>query len=182
MQTTAADILAFWFSARVRPLWFRSTPAFDAELTARFLPTFRAAAAGGLGPWQASAEGAVALAICLDQFPLNMFRGQAESFATEAAARVVADTAIARGFDRLLADEQKLFLYLPFMHSEDLGDQDRSVALFAAAGLTENLKYANHHRDIIRRFGRFPHRNAILGRESTAQEREYLASKEAFLG
>ncbi len=179
---TAEEILEFWFSERVRPLWYRTTADFDTELRERFLPTWQAAAAGRLGDWENTAQGALALTIVLDQFPLNMFRGTPKSFSTEAASRRVAGSAIERGFDRDLEDAQKAFLYMPFMHSEDIEDQDRSVALFASAGLEDNLKWARHHRKIIRRFGRFPHRNAILGRNSTPEELEYLGSKESFRG
>ena len=178
----SADVVAFWFAPDVRPLWFAATPAFDDALRTRFLPTYRAAAAGQLTDWETTAEGALALVIVLDQFPLNLFRGQPESFATEAAARAVADRAIARGFDQALPPEQRQFLYLPFMHSEALADQDCSVRLYQQPGLEDSLRFARHHRDLIRRFGRFPHRNAILGRTSTAEERAYLASSEAFHG
>ena len=179
---SAAEILEFWFAGEVKPLWFASTPEFDEALRERFLATYRAAATGQLEDWERTPLGALALVIVLDQFPLNLFRGQPESFATEAAARVVADRAIARGFDREISPEQRLFLYLPFMHGEALADQERSARLFQQAGLEESLRFARHHRDLIRRFGRFPHRNAILGRESTPEEIAYLASPEAFLG
>ena len=179
---SAAEILEFWFAEAVKPLWFASTPEFDAALRERFLATYRAAATGQLEDWERTPLGALALVIVLDQFPLNLFRGQPESFATEAAARVVADRAIARGSDLEMSPEQRLFLYLPFMHGEALADQERSVRLFQQAGLEESLRFARHHRDLIRRFGRFPHRNAILGRESTPEEIAYLASPEAFLG
>jgi uncharacterized protein (DUF924 family) len=175
-------LVDFWFSASVRPLWFNATPEFDAELRQHYLPTYRAALAGQLAAWEQTPLGALALVICLDQLPLNMFRGQAESFVGEAPARAVAERAIDRGLDQSLAGVQKAFLYLPYMHSESLADQDRSVALFEAAGLQDNLHWAKHHRDIVRRFGRFPHRNAILGRESTPEEDAWLASKEAFRG
>ena len=181
-MVTANEIVEFWFSARVRPLWFRSTDAFDAELRERFLPTWQAARAGELTAWEETAEGALALVICLDQFPLNMFRARAESFSTEALAREVAARAIERGLDGCLDAGRRVFLYLPYMHSESLADQERSVALFHALGLEESRHYAEHHRDIVRRFGRFPHRNAILGRESTAEELAYLASDEAYHG
>jgi uncharacterized protein (DUF924 family) len=176
------DVLAFWFAESSKPLWFDSTPAFDQILRERFSVTYRAAATGELADWEEIPPGALALAIALDQFPLNMFRGQPESFATEAAARAVANRAIARGFDRVLAAEQRLFLYLPFMHGEALTDQDRSVQLFEQLGQEGSLRFARHHRDLIRRFGRFPHRNAILGRDSTPEEIAYLASPEAFHG
>lgn len=176
------DVVAFWFAPDVRPLWFAATPAFDDALRARFLTTYRAAAAGQLADWETTAEGALALVIVLDQFPLNLFRGQPESFATEAAARDVADRAIARGFDRAVPPIQRQFLYLPFMHSEALADQNRAVRLYQQPGLEEGLRFACHHRDLIVRFGRFPHRNAILGRTSTPEERAYLASPGAFHG
>jgi len=177
-----AEVVAFWFAEDVKPLWFAATPEFDKALRERFLTTYRAAANEQLQEWEETASGALALVIVLDQFPLNMFRGQPESFVTEAASREVADRAIARGFDQELPLEQRQFLYLPFMHSEALADQDRSVRLYEQPGLEDNLRYAHHHRDLIRRFGRFPHRNAILGRVSTAEESAYLASSEAFHG
>ena len=179
---TPQQINEFWFSAAARPLWFRSTPEFDQAIRHRFETTWQQARDGKLQHWQESAQGVLALVIVLDQFPLNMYRGEPTSFSTEAAARDVAATAISHGWDQTLTGEQKAFLYLPFMHSESLADQDRSVALFSAAGLESNLPWAHHHRDIVRRFGRFPHRNAILGRISSAEEQAYLNSEEAFLG
>lgn len=178
-----AEVLEFWFAEAVKLLWFAATPEFDEALRQRFLATCRAATTGQLEDWERMPLGALALVIVLDQFPLNLFRGQPESFVTEAAARAVANRAIACGFDREMSPEQRLFLYLPFMHGEALADQERSVRLFQqATGLEESLDFARHHRDLIRRFGRFPHRNAILGRESSPGEIAYLASPEAFLG
>lgn len=176
------EIIKFWFSERVRPMWFRSTPEFDDEVSERFLETWQAAVAGELVHWHQSAEGMLALIIVLDQFPLHMFRGKAESYSTGEKALEVAADAIARGFDRKLERNYLPFLYMPFMHSENIDDQDRSVALFEAAGLKDNLRFARHHCELIRRFGRFPHRNAILDRLSTDEEQAYLASKEAFHG
>lgn len=176
------ELISFWFSEPISKRWFNSTPDFDNELRERYAELYAQAAQGQLDAWQASAHGALALVILLDQIPLNIFRGLAQSFATEAQARDVADCAIGRGFDQQLGDTQKAFLYMPFMHSEDLADQERSVALYSAAGLDSNLRFARHHRELIRRFGRFPHRNAILGRVSTAEEIAYLNSKEAFHG
>lgn len=176
------ELLEWWFSDAVRPLWFRSTPQFDAEVTIRCLATLSAARRGDLSDWAHQPGGALALVITLDQLPLNMFRGEPESFASEAEARRIAGRAIDQGFDAGLTDEGKAFLYMPFMHSETLADQDRSVELYAAAGLSENLKFARHHRDIVARFGRFPHRNAILGRKSTPEELAYLDSPGAFRG
>lgn len=178
----SADIVAFWFAPDVRPLWFAATPDFDQQLRMRFLATYQAAAADRLADWKTTAESALALVIVLDQFPLNLFRGQPESFATEAAAREVADRAIAHGFDQTLPSEQRQFLYLPFMHSEALADQERSVRLYQQPGLEDSLRFARHHHALIQRFGRFPHRNAILGRTSTAEELAYLDSPEAFHG
>ncbi len=177
-----AEVVDFWFAPSVQPLWFAATPDFDDLLRARFLLTYRTAAAGSLADWETTPSSALALTVVLDQFPLNLFRGQPASFATEAAARTVADRAIALGFDQVLPPEQRQFLYLPFMHSEALADQERSVRLYQQPGLEESLRFARHHCDLIRRFGRFPHRNAILGRVSTPEELAYLASPEAFHG
>lgn len=179
---TVDEMLSFWFSDRVRPLWFGSTPEFDAELCAQYLDTYRAALNGELSHWAETPEGALALVICLDQLPLNMFRGQKAGFEGEAPSRRVAEAAIEQGFDQALNDGQKAFLYMPYMHSEDLADQDRVLALFSAAGLEDNLHWAKHHREIVSRFGRFPHRSAILGRESTVEELAYLQSGEAYHG
>ena len=178
----ARELIDFWFSPRVEKLWFNSTPAFDQELRDRYADTYVAACRGECDVWQTSPLGALALVIVFDQLPLNIFRGQPQSFASEARARAVAEKAIANGFDTRLRDAQKAFLYLPYMHSENLADQDRSIELFTEAGLESNLRFARHHREIVRRFGRFPHRNAILGRQSTAEELTWLASKEAFKG
>lgn len=179
---TAQQLVEYWFSEPVRPLWFNATPEFDAELREEYLETYHAALSGELAYWADTAEGALALVICLDQLPLNMFRGQAESFVGEAPARRVAATAIARGLDQALTAIQKSFLYMPYMHSESLVDQQKVRVLFEQAGLLDNLQWSKHHYDIVARFGRFPHRNAILGRESTAEELAWLASDEAFTG
>lgn len=182
MKLAPKDILNFWFSERVKPLWFNSTPEFDAELRTEFLAVYYAAFNEKLDDWKQSAEGCEALVVILDQFPLNMFRGLAESFHGEAKAIEIAKYAIDQKYDEELTREQKAFLYMPLMHSENLGDQDLSVKLFDKAGLTDNLRFAKHHRDIVRRFGRFPHRNQVLNRQSTEAELEYLASDEAFHG
>jgi uncharacterized protein (DUF924 family) len=176
------ESLKFWFSEAVKPYHFRSTPEFDNLLKEKFLKLWEQAKEHQLDGWMESKEGCLALTIILDQFPLNMFRGQVESFSTEQQSREVATHAIRLGYDELLADDQCGFLYLPFMHSESLLDQDYSVALFEKAGMSENLKWAKHHREIVRRFGRFPHRNKILGRRSSSEELAYLNSDEAFLG
>ena len=174
------DIIDFWFSEHAEDRWFRSTPDFDKEIGARFATLWCAGRQGELSDWEQTAEGALALVILLDQFPRNMFRGKPESFASGTEALNIAAEAIGKGLDQKLPDSQKIFMYLPYMHSESVIDQERSVALFQQAGLADNLKWANHHRDIIRRFGRFPHRNAALGRESTPEEEAWLASPDGF--
>jgi uncharacterized protein (DUF924 family) len=177
---TPGEIIDFWFSAASRERWFNSMPGYDREVRARYEALWEQARDGRLAEWEQTPEGALALVLLLDQMPLNMFRGQRASFSTEAQSREVAGRAIARGFDRLMPDSHKVFLYLPYMHSETPADQDRSVELFERAGLADNLRWAEHHRGIIRRFGRFPHRNAILGRASTPDELAWLASPDGF--
>ncbi len=176
------SILEFWFADEVRPLWFQATPEFDSRIRMRFESVWQQAAAGKLDSWAQTAEGALALVIVLDQFPLNMYRGNVLCFSTEAKSREIASQAIEDDLDKELADDQKAFLYMPFMHSESMQDQDKSVNLYEAAGLQDNLKFAHHHRDIIGRFGRFPHRNRILGRQSSEAEQTYLQSDQAFHG
>jgi uncharacterized protein (DUF924 family) len=168
-----ADILAFWREAGPDK-WFEKDTAFDADIGTRFLATYEAAAAGHLVAWEATPDGALALLIVLDQFPRNMFRGNARTFAADPLARAVADRAIARGFDQQFPPAERTFFYLPFEHSEDTADQDRCVGLFRAAGDADMLKWAELHADIIRRFGRFPHRNVVLGREMTEEEQAFL--------
>jgi len=179
--TSPEQVIDFWFAEIARPLWFRSTP-FDQSISEKFMGSYQAAMAGRLMDWQATAQGVLGLVIILDQFPLNMFRGQAESFASEAMARTVTRLAIDRQFDQQLTDEQKAFLYMPLMHSEDLLDQKQSVILYETTGLKDNSRFAKHHQAIIQKFGRFPHRNTILGRKSSEAELQYLQSEEAFLG
>ena len=178
----AQEILDYWFSDEVRKLWFNSTPQFDASLRERFLPLWQQASHAELDHWQKSAAGCLALVIILDQFPLNMFRFEAQSFATEAQSREVATLAIDQGFDQTLEADQRAFLYMPFMHSETLAEQRHALELFDQPGLENNLRFARHHHDIIEKFGRFPHRNEVLGRDSSVAEIEYLNSKQAFTG
>ena len=179
---TAKDIVDFWFAEECRKCWFNATSEMDEMIRKRFESIWRDARDNKLRSWMDSAEGCLALVIILDQFPLNMYRGKAESFSTEAASREVARYAIEQGFDQNMSVEEKGFLFLPFMHSENMEDQNESIALFERAGMTDNLKWARHHRDIVQRFGRFPHRNNILGRENSQQEDVYLQSDEAFMG
>jgi len=174
-DVTAADVVAFWREAGPER-WFNKDAAFDAEIRRRFLATYEVAAAGQLTAWEATAEGALALLILLDQFPRNMFRGSARAFAADPLARAIAAGALIRGFDAQAPANMRTFFYLPFEHSEDMADQERCIALYKAAGDAENLKWAELHADIIRRFGRFPHRNEVLGRASTPEEQAFLAS------
>jgi len=174
-DVTAADVVAFWREAGPER-WFNKDAAFDAEIRRRFLATYEVAAAGQLTAWEATAEGALALLILLDQFPRNMFRGSARAFAADPLARAIAAGALIRGFDAQVPANMRTFFYLPFEHSEDMADQERCIALYKAAGDAENLKWAELHADIIRRFGRFPHRNEVLGRASTPEEQAFLAS------
>jgi uncharacterized protein (DUF924 family) len=167
------SFLDFWRAAGEKQ-WFRQDDAFDAALRERFLGLHEAAAAGELDQWSATADGALALVLLLDQFPRNAFRGSPRMYATDAQARSVADAAIRAGHDRAVEAPLRQFFTLPFMHSEQLADLDRCVALNEAAG-GESLRYARHHRDIVQRFGRFPHRNAVLGRTSTPEEERFLA-------
>jgi uncharacterized protein (DUF924 family) len=172
MSQRPAEVVTFWRAAGP-DRWFNKDTAFDDEIRRRFLALHEAAAAGKLTEWEASAEGALALLILLDQFPRNMFRGQARAFATDPLARAITSRAILNGFDGAFPDLRSFF-YLPFEHSEDMKDQERGLTLYKAAGDADGLKWAEIHADIIRRFGRFPHRNAILGRVSTAEEQKFL--------
>lgn len=164
------EIVDFWRQAGPSK-WFTKDPAFDEEFRSRFLQRHEEAAAGYLRDWAENAVGALALMILLDQFPRNSFRGTARVYATDPLAREYADLAIKLSLDEQTEKSLRFFFYLPFLHSENLADQDRSVQLHERLGDT---KYAMHHRDIIRRFGRFPHRNAILNRVTTSEEQAYL--------
>jgi uncharacterized protein (DUF924 family) len=169
---TAADVLTFWREAGPTR-WFRKDAAFDAEFRTRFLAAHEAALRGELDAWANDAQGALALVILLDQFPRNAFRGTPRMFESDQRAREVARRAVQAGFDAQVEPDLRNFFYLPFMHSEELADQDLGVALAARLG-DEPLRYANIHRDIIERFGRFPHRNSVLGRETTPEEQRFL--------
>lgn len=180
-SAVARAVQDFWFGpptasdfGRPRAVWFRRDPAFDADIRARFLADHELAAAGAYDGLTETAGGALALVLMLDQFPRNLFRGTARAFACDPAARAVARRALDREWDRAMLPVQRMFLYLPFEHSEDMADQDRSLALMTALGDAEWTRYAARHREIVQRFGRFPHRNAALGRETTAAERAFL--------
>jgi uncharacterized protein (DUF924 family) len=167
-------VVDFWLEAGPK-LWFAKNPDFDRRFRERFLSLHEAAARQSLSGWLDSPLGALALCLLLDQFPRNAFRGTPRMYATDALCRRVAELAIEAGHDRAVSDELALFVYLPFAHSENMSDQDRSVALSGRLG-PSNLEHAEGHREIVRRFGRFPHRNAILGRTMTPEEQRFLDS------
>ena len=170
---TPTEILTFWREAGSER-WYTRDDSFDAEVKRRYLRLWQKAVAGELSVWEDSDDGALALTIVLDQFPRNMFRGEPATYASDDMAREVAGRAIARGTDERVAADLREFLYLPYMHSEHLGDQLRCVDLFRQMGVNDNLKYAEDHAAIIARFGRFPHRNRVLGRPTTAEEQAFL--------
>lgn len=170
---TPDEVVSFWREAGPDK-WFSKDEAFDKTCRDRFLSTYEAAARGDLNEWELTPEGALAVVLLLDQFPRNMFRGRRETYRTDPVALMAADRAIERGFDHKVEPLFRRFFYLPFMHSESLADQERSVALNEALGEEDSIKWARHHHDIIARFGRFPHRNAILGRETTPEEEAFL--------
>jgi len=182
-EPLAREILTFWFGTPPlveRDVWFRKDPAFDAAIRERFGDAVAAARAGAFGEWCRDPHGALARIVLLDQFTRNIYRNTPEAFSGDDRALATADDAIANGFDRKLAPLERWFLYMPFVHSEDRVMQERAIALFHAladeTGLSSPLEWAERHAEIIRRFGRFPHRNAILGRASTTEEIAFLAA------
>ncbi len=174
-----ADVLAFWF-VELRPgQWFKKDDGVDAAIRDRFGELYRRFAANVLRSndpryWEETPRGCLAAVIVLDQFPRNIYRDDPRAFATDAAALAIATNAIGQGFDRTLGPAERMFLYMPFQHSEERDGQARSVELFATIGEPGTLEYARRHQEIIERFGRFPHRNAVLGRESTEAELAFL--------
>jgi uncharacterized protein (DUF924 family) len=174
---TPADIVAFWREAGP-DRWFARDEAFDRTCRERFLLTYEAAARGDLNEWELTPDGSLAVVLLLDQFPRNMFRGTRRVYATDPSALMTADRAVEKGHDKKVDPALRRFFYLPFMHSESIRDQERSLLLNEALGDPEVMKWARHHHDIIRRFGRFPHRNDILGRDSTPDELDFLKSSE----
>ncbi len=173
-EPSPADIIAFWREVGPKR-WFEKHEDIDAEISQRFLARHEEAAAGTLAAWEQNAEGTLALLILLDQYPRNMFRGDARAFATDEQALAIASRGVLNGFDGAF-DDMRTFFYLPFMHSEDLADQQKAIAFYRAQGNEDGIKWAELHADIIRRFGRFPHRNAALGRATTPQEKAFLDS------
>lgn len=176
-MTAPADVVSFWREAGPAK-WFAKDDGFDAAIRDGFLDAHFAAARSDLADWEQTAEGALALLILLDQFPRNLFRGSGHAFATDGLARMIARKALEQGFDHAVDPKLRPFVYLPFEHSEDPADQALSMDLFTAhrdeTGDTESLRWAVEHRDIIANFGRFPHRNAALGRATTPEEQTYL--------
>ncbi len=177
---TPSDVLDYWFSEKSKQFWFASTPQVDNEIKVRFESVWEKAAEGEYSQWRETADGSVALIVILDQLPLNMFRSDPKGFQTENMAVEVALNAINNGFDEELNDEKLLFLFMPLMHSENIDHQNLQVYLFDKYNF--NLEFSKHHRDLVKKFGRFPHRNEILGRMSTMEELDYLLSDNAFKG
>jgi uncharacterized protein (DUF924 family) len=177
MAAIAADVVGYWRHAGPSK-WFKKSSTFDDALRLRFEPVHHAAARGEYADWERTSEGALALALLFDQIPRNLYRNSAHAFATDPLARTICDRALDRALEREIEPALQVFLYMPFMHSEDLADQDRSVILFekhdVETGDIASLKAAVTHREIIRRFGRFPHRNPIFGRTSTPEEQAFL--------
>lgn len=178
MRDTKAAILRFWFEESSPAQWFQKNPDFDQAIRTRFASDYELAAAGIFDGWQDTPEGCLALCLLLDQFPRNMFRDSPRAFATDFKALGFARHAVEKRFDQLMPPVRRRFLYLPFEHSEDMDDQNRSVAFFQSMQKDDPVgyEYAVRHRDVISRFGRFPHRNAVLNRASTPDEEAYLAA------
>ena len=179
MVVTAQTIITFWSNAGY-DRWYKADPAFDEEIRTQFLPAHEAAARGDLG-WPDDEHTALATVLLLDQLSRNMFRGSPRAFATDGRALEVASRAIALGFDKRHEPPMRGFFYIPFTHAEDLHQQRRGEALYAADNNADGLKWATIHREIIETFGRFPHRNVILGRTMTAPEQAFLDA-EGFAG
>jgi uncharacterized protein (DUF924 family) len=182
-QPQPSEVLLFWFGGpsergKRHRHWFEKSEAFDRRVRERFLPAYELGAAGGLARWKSEPRDCLALIVLLDQFPRNMFRGTPRAFAADAVALEAARRAVAQGHDQALLPVERLFAYLPFEHSETLEDQQRACELMqpleAFEETADAYRYAVAHRDIIQRFGRFPHRNAILGRASTSEEIDFL--------
>lgn len=174
---TATQVLEFWFDTLSPKQWYEKSPQLDAEIKYRFMGTLNAIVAGETDSWRDSAQGRLAEIIVLDQFSRNIFRDAAEAFAQDSLALALAQEAVRIGADSQLSKLQKPFIYMPYMHSESLLVHDVALQLFAD---TENLSYEVRHRDIIEEFGRYPHRNEVLGRESTAAELEWMKTNSGF--
>ena len=181
------DILDFWFlplghpdHGKARDMWWESTPLLDDEIKVRFGTLVELAVAGELDHWRKSPDGALALTLLCDQFTRHIWRKTARAFSGDARARDTARLAIARGYPLVYPTDMRLFFYMPLQHSEDLADQEFCCALFTSAGNDDYVKYAVEHRDLVARFGRFPHRNDVLGRPCTPEELDYLKTAKRF--
>jgi uncharacterized protein (DUF924 family) len=173
--TDYQNVIDFWFSERVRKKWWSKDEVFDQEIRSRFTGIYRMASEGGLTSWRQTPEGRLAEIIVLDQFPRNMFRNQADAFTTDKLARQCTRDAVAAGADKALTPQQRAFLYMPLMHSESRADHEEAVRLYSShPELSYNLDFELKHKAIIDRFGRYPHRNAALGRTSTPEEKKFL--------
>lgn len=181
MKNSQSDILSFWFEQIQPQQWFQVNEDFDAEIIARFHDDYEKAKDGIYDDWKKDADGCLALILLLDQFPRNMFRGKPEAFSTDGKALVIAKFALSKGFDQLLTPVKRRFMYLPYEHSENLIDQRKCVELFEKMKKDDPLgyEYAVKHLKVIEKFGRFPHRNKILGRDNTSEEEEYLSQPDA---
>lgn len=176
MRDTKQEVLRFWFDEVEPAQWFQKNDSFDAEIRERFLTTYEMARRDLCSDWTRDADGVLALCLVLDQFPRNMFRDTPKAFVTDSKILPIVKEALNKGFNQLLSSKKRRFFYMPFMHSENLSDQKRSVKLFETMKKDDPLsfEYAAKHHEVIEKFGRFPHRNAILGRESSEEELEYL--------
>ncbi len=176
MRDTKKEVLSFWFEETQPQQWFQKDENFDSEISERFMLTYEMAKKDLCASWTQDADGVLALCIVLDQFPRNMFRGSPKAFETDEKALLLAKEAIHKGFDQILSPERRHFIYMPFMHSEDINEQKRSVELFKSMREDNELSYnyAVKHMEVIEKFGRFPHRNKVLGRKTTKEEQKYL--------
>jgi uncharacterized protein (DUF924 family) len=172
-------VLNFWFDPEVKPFWFKKNLDFDYTIKQRFLSVYQQAVAGMLNHWRNNARGILALIIVLDQFPRNMFRNTPQAFATDQKAAELTKYALKNNYEKNLSIEEQAFIYMPLMHSESQADQSQCIQLFTQLGKEDSLKFAIKHQEIVSRFGRFPHRNQILGRESTAAEQEFLTQPDS---
>jgi uncharacterized protein (DUF924 family) len=175
---TAADVLHFWFVEHGREHWFGGGPEFDAKLSAAFTETHLAVAAGEAWLWRATPEGRLAEIIVLDQFSRQIYRGTARAFASDPMALALAQEAVAGGHDLAIDQQRRMFMYLPYMHSESLVIHEEALRLHQALGIEEGIEYELAHIDVLKRFGRYPRRNAALGRTSTSVEEAYCAGDE----
>lgn len=180
MPATAQDVLSFWFNELTPEQWFKTVPAVDDAIHTRFTATHTAASRGELFEWRETANGRLAEIIVLDQFSRNLYRDDPRSFAADTVALVLAQEAIAVGDDQNIPQERKAFLYMPFMHAESLAMHEIAEKLFDGPGMENNLNSLRSHSKVLQRFGRYPHRNAALGRTSTAEEIEFLKDGRGF--